>query len=80
MTRIIKITGTLTLALLSIIMPAVAFGQGKGESAIGETMRSSGRIYVVIAVILTILIGLFLYLIRLDRKISKIEKEHQHHS
>lgn len=40
-----------------------------------DTMRSNGRIYVVIAVILTILIGLILYVVRLDRKISKLEKE-----
>ena len=39
-----------------------------------DTMKASGKIYVVIAVILTILAGLVLYLIRLDRKISKLEK------
>jgi CcmD family protein len=38
-------------------------------------MRSNGKIYVVVAVVLIILIGLFLYLIRLDRKITKLEKE-----
>jgi hypothetical protein len=30
---------------------------------------------VVVAVLVTILIGLILYMIRLDRKISKLEKE-----
>ena len=39
-----------------------------------DGMRSSGRIYVVIAVILTILLGLILYVVRLDRKISRLEK------
>ena len=37
-------------------------------------MRSNGKIYVVVAVVLTILIGLFLYVFSLDRKISRIEK------
>jgi len=37
-------------------------------------MRSNGKIYVVVAVILIILIGLLLYLVRLDRKITKLEK------
>jgi len=37
-------------------------------------MRDNGKIYVVIAVMLTILAGLILYLVRLDRKISKLEK------
>jgi hypothetical protein len=40
-----------------------------------ELMRSDGRIYVVIAVILAILTGLILYLIRLDRRIAKMENE-----
>jgi CcmD family protein len=38
-------------------------------------MRSNGKIYVVVAVVLIILIGLLLYLVRLDRKISRLEKE-----
>jgi hypothetical protein len=39
-----------------------------------DAMKENGKIYVVIAVMLTILAGLVLYLIRLDRKISKLEK------
>jgi uncharacterized membrane protein len=38
-------------------------------------MRSNGRIYVVIAVVVTILLGLILYVFRLDRKISRLEKD-----
>jgi hypothetical protein len=47
--------------------------QDKGD--FNGLMRSSGRSYVVVAVMLTILAGLVLYLVRLDRKISKLEKE-----
>ncbi len=39
-----------------------------------DVMRSNGKIYVVVAVVVTIVIGLFLYLLNLDRKISKIER------
>ena len=39
-----------------------------------DAMKENGKIYVVIAVMLTILAGLILYLIRIDRKISKLEK------
>ncbi|MEO7984740.1 MAG: CcmD family protein [Bacteroidota bacterium] len=49
------------------------FAQDKTEMA--DTMRSNGRIYVVVAVALTILMGLILYIIRLDRKMSRLEKE-----
>ena len=37
-------------------------------------MRSNGKIYVVVLVVLIILIGLILYLIRIDRRISRMEK------
>ena len=40
-----------------------------------DAMRQNGKIYVVVAVVLAILVGLFLYLIRLDKRISSLEKE-----
>jgi len=43
-----------------------------------DLMRDNGRIYVVVAVMVTILVGLFLYIIRVDRKLGKIEKEIDH--
>jgi hypothetical protein len=39
-----------------------------------DMMRSNGKIYVVVAVIVTIVIGVFIYLFSLDRKISRMEK------
>ena len=39
-----------------------------------DGLRAHGKIYVVVAVLVTILLGLLLYLIRLDKKISKLEK------
>jgi hypothetical protein len=43
-------------------------------NAISKEERSEQSIYVVMAVAITIVLGLLLYLISLDRKISKIEK------
>ena len=40
-----------------------------------DAFRANGKIFVVIAVLITILLGLMLYMIRLDRKIGKLEKE-----
>ena len=37
-------------------------------------MRSEGKIYVVMVVVITILAGLILYISRLDKKLSKLEK------
>lgn len=42
-----------------------------------DVMRSNGKIYTVVAVCLTILIGLFIYVLLIDRKISKLEKENK---
>jgi TRAP-type C4-dicarboxylate transport system permease small subunit len=43
----------------------------KPEMAV--SMRSNGKIYVVVAVVVFVLLGLFLYLINLDRKVRRIE-------
>ena len=40
-----------------------------------SVMRSNGKIYVVMAICITILIGLFLYVLSIDKKITKMEKE-----
>jgi len=51
-----------------------AFFANAQDVKMADVMKENGKIYVVIAVMLTILAGLVLYLIRLDRKISKLEK------
>lgn len=40
-----------------------------------DFMRSNGKIYVVIAVVVVIVTGLFVYVWSIDRKISKMEEE-----
>lgn len=40
-----------------------------------DFMRSMGKMYVVVAVIVAIFIGIVIYLISLDRKISKLENQ-----
>ncbi len=44
------------------------------DKSLSEEMRGNDKIYVVAAVALTILVAIFLYLIRLDRKVSKLEQ------
>lgn len=44
-------------------------------SELDKTFHESGKINVVVAVITVIFVGLVVYLIKLDRKISKIEKD-----
>ena len=40
-----------------------------------EALRENGMIYVVVAVLLIIFLGIVFYLFRMDRKISKIENQ-----
>jgi len=40
-----------------------------------DLMRSNGKILVVVAVIVIIMIGFFGYLIKVDNKLTKLEKE-----
>ncbi len=45
------------------------------STTMADGMRSNGKIYVVVAVLLTILLGLIAYVIRIDKKVSKLEKD-----
>ncbi len=63
--------------LLSNVITFSVMAQQGGNEAIemADGMRASGKIYVVVLVVTVILTGLILYLIRLDKKVSKLEKE-----
>jgi hypothetical protein len=45
------------------------------EPEMADVMRRDGKIYIVVAVLLTVLLGLLLYMISLDKKIGKLERE-----
>jgi hypothetical protein len=70
MMNIKKFSSLLALLPVSVI----GFAQDK-KVEMADVMRSNGRIYVVVAVVLTILTGLILYVVRLDRKMTKLEKD-----
>ena len=52
-------------------IPSMAQSSG---AEMADVMRSNGKIYVVVAVMSTILTGLILYLVSLDRRIRKMER------
>lgn len=58
------------LSFFFILCNLVLFAQDMADE-----MRKNGKIYVVVAVLVAIFIGIIIYLIRLDRKLSKLEKE-----
>ena len=64
------------LGTIALVHNVCAIAQGSNDGIVENegVMRSEGKIYVVLVIVLTILAGLFMYVIRLDRKISKLEK------
>jgi CcmD family protein len=64
----------LVLAFL-LLSFTVAFAQQNQGVEMADVMRSSGKIYVVIATIVIIFVGLAIYLFTIDRRLKKIEKE-----
>jgi len=59
----------LLLLLLITAIPAMA------QDAGGNIFWESGKIYVVVAVITIVFIGIVIYLVSIDRKVAKLEKE-----
>jgi hypothetical protein len=64
----------LIITLIVFFARICVFAQDSTAVQEATGLRAGNKIYVVLAVAVTILIGLILYLIRLDRKISKLEK------
>lgn len=60
------------------ILPAILFlSTILPLQAQDSLFRSSGKIYVVVGIILIIFALIVIYLFRLDRKISKLEDKHK---
>lgn len=64
------------LLLVSFTLSFMASAQSAQASNIemADQFRADGKIYVVIAVVCVVLIGLFAYLFRLERKVTELEK------
>lgn len=60
----------LSILLLSSIVAAAQ----NNNPEMADTMRSNGKIYVVVLVLATIFAGIIAYLVRIERKISNLEK------
>lgn len=63
------------LVLTMMMTSGILYAQTAVINEPNDFMHSNGRIYVVVAVVVTILLGMFLYLFMLDKKISKMEKK-----
>ena len=60
------------VGFLCLLISSISMSQ---EVEMADSFRGEGKIFVVVGVILVILIGLFLCLFRLDKRIKKLEEE-----
>jgi protein-S-isoprenylcysteine O-methyltransferase Ste14 len=60
---------------LLLFTAGTSFAQSGSGIEMADEMRSSGKIYVVVAVIILILLALIAYLFTIDRKIKKLEQK-----
>jgi hypothetical protein len=62
---------------VTALMFLLALAASARESGVemADELRSSGKIYVVVAVIAVIMLGLLIYLFSIDRKVSKLERK-----
>ena len=63
-----------TTLFFSLFMPLA-----NAQTGSADFMRSMGKMYVVVAVILAIFIGLVFFLVYLDRRLTKIENQINDH-
>lgn len=62
--------------LLTLILFALtSIGAKAQEVEMADAMFENGKIYVVVGVLAIIFVGLIVYLIAIDRRVSKIEKD-----
>lgn len=61
--------------LVLIFLLTAQFANAQHHVEMADSMRANGKIYVVVGIIVIILSGMVGYLVMLDRKISKLEKE-----
>ncbi|MCB2409931.1 CcmD family protein [Hymenobacter lucidus] len=65
------------LLLAALLLPVLhaAAQAGTDSPEMADALRQNGKIYVVVAVIAVVLAGLLAFLISLDRKVGRLEKE-----
>ena len=60
----------------SFIVAMLLFSSSNSQEVeMADGLRTEGKIYVVVAILLVILLGLIAYLILIDRKATRLEKK-----
>lgn len=63
-------------SLITVLFLAPALLRAQ-EPEMADGIRAEGKIYVLVAIILVILAGLIYFVLRLDNKLSRLERDAQ---
>ncbi|GAA4389711.1 CcmD family protein [Hymenobacter koreensis] len=64
------------LLLAAVLLPVLPLlAQQPAGPEMADQMRQDGKIYVVVGVVLVILVGVVAYLVAIDRKVGRLERE-----
>jgi hypothetical protein len=62
--------------ILNTVLVCLFFNlQAQDSSGVVNTLQEGGKLYAVIAIVLVILSGIFVFLFRIERQVQKIEEE-----
>lgn len=65
----------MTRLLIMMVLLLIGTTGFAREVEMAEAMTANGKIYVVVGVLAIIFVGLVIYLIAIDKRVSKIEKD-----
>ena len=65
------------LSIFLVLMTTLLAHSQPQEIEMADGMRAEGKIYVVVAILVVILLGLIGYLVILDRKTSRLEEKYK---
>lgn len=60
---------------LLLLLPLASLAQGSKSVEMADSFREDGKIYVVVAGLVIILTGVVIFLIRVDRKLTRLERD-----
>ncbi len=63
------------VVLMLMLLTALQVSAQDSGIEMADRLREDGKIWVVVGVILLIFTGVIIYLVRLDRKIARLEKQ-----
>jgi hypothetical protein len=64
-----------SILLLLLLLPNALLAQGSQSVEMADSLRAEGKIFVVVLGLLIILTGVVLFLIRVDRKLTRLERD-----